>query len=61
MIFAPERAKLVPLVSNQIYKNHAEMQLRILWQQIVKKFEEIELIEPPTGLKPSIVSGYTLK
>jgi cytochrome P450 len=37
----------------------AEMQLRILWQQILKKFEKIELVEPPTRLNSIMVNGYT--
>jgi cytochrome P450 len=36
-----------------------ELQLRILWQQILKKFEKIELVEPPKRLKSNFVNGYT--
>ena len=37
----------------------AELQLRILWQQILEKFEKIELVEDPTRLKSNFVNGYT--
>ena len=37
----------------------AELQLRILWQQILEKFEKIELVEEPTRLKSNFVNGYT--
>ena len=37
----------------------AELQLRILWQQILQKFEKIELVEEPTRLKSNFVNGYT--
>ncbi len=37
----------------------AEMQLRILWQQILEKFERIELVSEPQRLKSNFVNGYT--
>lgn len=37
----------------------AELQLRILWQHILEKFETIELVEPPVRLKSNFVNGYT--
>ena len=37
----------------------AELQLRTLWQQILDKFEKIELVEPPVRLKSNFVNGYT--
>ena len=37
----------------------AELQLRILWQQILEKFEKIEIVEEPTRLKSNFVNGYT--
>ncbi|MGB0478427.1 MAG: cytochrome P450, partial [Parvibaculales bacterium] len=37
----------------------AELQLRILWQQILEKFEKIELVEEPVRLKSNFVNGYT--
>ena len=37
----------------------AEFQLRILWQQILEKFEKIELVEEPTRLKSNFVNGYS--
>jgi len=37
----------------------AELQLRILWQQILEKFEKIELVAEPVRLKSNFVNGYT--
>ena len=37
----------------------AELQLRILWQQILEKFEKMELVEEPTRLKSNFVNGYS--
>ena len=37
----------------------AELQLRILWQQILEKFEKIEIVEEPVRLKSNFVNGYT--
>ena len=37
----------------------AELQLRILWQQILDQFESIELIEPPTRLSSNFINGYS--
>jgi cytochrome P450 len=37
----------------------AELQLRILWQQILEKFENIELVDEPVRLKSNFVNGYT--
>ena len=37
----------------------AELQLRILWQQILDKFEKIELVGQPRRLKSNFVNGYT--
>ena len=36
----------------------AELQLRVLWQQILEKFEKIELVEEPTRMKSNFVNGY---
>ncbi len=37
----------------------AELQLRILWQQILEKFEKIEIVKEPVRLKSNFVNGYT--
>ena len=37
----------------------AELQLRILWQQILEKFEKIEMVADPVRLKSNFVNGYT--
>ena len=36
----------------------AELQLRVLWQQILEKFEKIELVEEPKRMKSNFVNGY---
>ena len=37
----------------------AELQLRILWEEILARFESIELLEEPTRTLSSFVKGYT--
>jgi cytochrome P450 len=37
----------------------AEMQLRILWEEISKRFANIEVVGQPTWVKSSFVKGYT--
>jgi cytochrome P450 len=37
----------------------AELQLRILWEEILKRFEKIELQEEPSRTFSSFVKGYT--
>lgn len=37
----------------------AELQLRILWQQILEKFESIEIIKEPVRVKSNFVNGYS--
>lgn len=37
----------------------AEMQLRILWEEILARFERIEVVEEPTRTISSFVHGYT--
>jgi len=37
----------------------AELQLRILWEEILKRFEKIELLEEPSRTFSSFVKGYT--
>lgn len=37
----------------------AELQLRILWEEILKRFEKIEVQEEPTRTFSSFVKGYT--
>jgi len=36
----------------------AEMQLRIVWEEILKRFEMIEVLEEPTRVRSSFVKGY---
>ncbi|MFT5099063.1 MAG: cytochrome P450, partial [Planctomycetaceae bacterium] len=37
----------------------AEMQLRVIWEEIMKRFDKIEVMEEPTRVKSSFVKGYT--
>ncbi|MCB1645841.1 MAG: cytochrome P450 [Pseudomonadales bacterium] len=37
----------------------AELQLRILWEEILKRFEKIEVLEEPERTYSSFVKGYT--
>jgi cytochrome P450 len=37
----------------------AELQLRILWEEILTRFEKIELLEEPERAYSSFVKGYT--
>ncbi len=36
----------------------AEMQLRIVWEEILKRFETVEVLEEPTRVLSSFVKGY---
>jgi cytochrome P450 len=36
----------------------AEMQLRVVWEEIVKRFERIEVVGEPSRLKSNFVKGY---
>jgi hypothetical protein len=37
----------------------AEMQLRIVWEEILKRFERIEVVREPQRTQSSFVKGYT--
>jgi cytochrome P450 len=37
----------------------AEMQLRILWEEILQRFENIEVINKPKYVQSNFVKGYT--
>ena len=36
-----------------------EMQLRILWEEILKRFDKIELVGEPERVLSNFVMGYT--
>ncbi|WP_217350506.1 cytochrome P450 [Ruegeria sp. HKCCD7255] len=36
----------------------AEMQLRILWEELLTRFETIEVVSPPEGVQSNFVKGY---
>ena len=37
----------------------AEMQLRVLWEEILARFDHIEVLEEPTRTRSNFVRGYT--
>ena len=37
----------------------AEMQLRVVWEEIMKRFDKIEVVGEPTRVRSSFVKGYT--
>ena len=37
----------------------AEMQLRVLWEEIMKRFEKVEVVGEPERSYSSFVKGYT--
>ncbi|MFT7185177.1 MAG: cytochrome P450, partial [Pseudohongiellaceae bacterium] len=37
----------------------AEMQLRILWEEILKRFDNIEVVDDPKYVQSNFVKGYT--
>ena len=37
----------------------AEMQLRIVWEEIMRRFERVEMVGEPTRLKSNFVRGIT--
>ena len=37
----------------------AEMQLRIVWEEILKRFKRIEVVQEPGRTQSSFVKGYT--
>jgi cytochrome P450 len=36
----------------------AEMQLKVVWEEILKRFERLEVVGPPRRLKSSFIKGY---
>jgi cytochrome P450 len=36
----------------------AEMQLRVLWEEIMKRYREVEVVGPPVRVKSSFVKGF---
>ncbi|HUO12027.1 MAG TPA: hypothetical protein VMU37_04645 [Caulobacteraceae bacterium] len=37
----------------------AEMQLRVVWEEMLKRFPVIEVVGEPTRLNSNFVKGYT--
>ena len=36
----------------------AEMQLKVVWEEILKRFKRIEVVAPPRRLTSNFVKGY---
>lgn len=47
----PHRAPSIDLVL-------AEMQPRVLWEEILKRFSKIEIVGEPERVRPNFVRGY---
>ena len=43
---------------NRVGNRLAEMQLRVVWEEILKRFEHIEVVEEPHRVRSSFVKGY---
>jgi cytochrome P450 len=37
----------------------AELQLQVLWEEILKRFDKIEVLEEPERVPSAFVKGYT--
>jgi cytochrome P450 len=37
----------------------AELQLRILWEELLKRFENIEVVDEPERVQSNFVRGYS--
>mgnify|MGYP003542921355 FL=1 len=37
----------------------AELQLQVLWEEILKRFDKIEVLEEPEHIPSSFVKGYS--
>ena len=37
----------------------AELQLQVLWEEILKRFERIEVLEEPSRVPSAFVKGYS--
>ena len=37
----------------------AEMQLRVLWEEILKRFNKVEVVEPPVRVRSSFIKGFS--
>ena len=37
----------------------AEMQLRVLWEEILKRFHTVEVVGEPVRVRSNFVAGYT--
>nr|MDJ0869827.1 cytochrome P450 [Myxococcota bacterium] len=37
----------------------AEMQLRVLWEEVLRRYREVEVVGPPVRVRSNFVKGYT--
>ena len=37
----------------------AEMQLRVLWEEIMNRFENVEVVGEPTRIRSNFIRGYS--
>ena len=37
----------------------ADMQIRVLWEEIVQRFEFVEVMEEPSRTRSNLINGYT--
>jgi cytochrome P450 len=35
------------------------MQLRVVWEEILKRFKDVEVLEEPTRVRSAFVKGYS--
>jgi cytochrome P450 len=36
-----------------------DMQIRVLWEEIVQRFEFVEVMEEPSRTRSNLINGYT--
>ena len=37
----------------------AEMQLRVVWEEIMKRFDKVEVVGKPTRIRSNFIKGYS--
>jgi cytochrome P450 len=37
----------------------AEMQLRVVWEEIMKRFDKVEMVGEPTRVRSNFIKGYS--
>ena len=41
-----------------LFRSLAEMQLKVMWEEILKRFKWIEVVGEPTRMRSNFVKGY---